>query len=115
MDFPTHKDNISDLIFCNDANQLSQAHCVESFVSSDHGNIFFTVDLAATNATINPNYYSTIHKFPTNYNLRNAAYVSLSTYLCSVNRYLMFSQCNANDAWCLFKVFVACYLSFCLD
>ena len=33
----------------------------------------------------------------------NVDYVSLSAYLCSVNWYLMFSQCDANDAWCLFK------------
>ena len=38
-----------------------------------------------------------------NYNFKNADYVSLSNYLCSVNWYLMFSQCNTNDAWCLFK------------
>ena len=79
MDFPTRKDNILDLIFCNDANHISWAHSVKPFVFSDHENIFFTVDLAAINETLSPNYYSTIDKFSWNYNFRNADYASLST------------------------------------
>ena len=103
VDFPTRKDNILDLIFCNDANYISRAYCVEPFVLSDHENIFFTIDLAATNVTLSPDYLSTIDEFSCNYNFKNADYISLSNYLCSVNWYLMFSQCNTNDAWCLFK------------
>ena len=102
MDFPIRKDNILDLIFCNDANYISRAYCVEPFVLSDHENIFFTIDLAAINVTLSLDYLSTIDKFSCNYNFKNAAYVSLSNYLCFVNWYLMFSQCNTNDAWCLF-------------
>ena len=39
VDFPTGKDNILDLIFCNDANYISQAHRIEPFILSDHENI----------------------------------------------------------------------------
>ena len=70
MDFPTHKDNILDLIFCKDANYISRAYCIEPFVLNDHENIFFTIDLAAINVTLSPNYLSTIDKFSRNYNFK---------------------------------------------
>ena len=103
MDFPTRKDNILNLIFCNDANYISRAYCVEPFVLSDYENIFLTIYLAAITVTLSPDYLSTIDEFSYNYNFKNADYDSLSNYLCSVDWYLMFSQCNTNDTWCLFK------------
>ena len=58
VDFPTRKVNILKLIFCNNANYISRALCVELFVLSDRENIFFTVDLAAINVILSPNYHS---------------------------------------------------------
>ena len=84
VDFPTREDNILDLIFCNDVNYISRAYCVEPFVLSDRENIFVTIDLAAINVTHSPDYLSTIDKFSCNYNFKNADYVSLFNYLCSV-------------------------------
>ena len=52
MDFLTCKVNILGLIYCNDANKISRAYCVELFVLSGHENIFYTVDLAAINITL---------------------------------------------------------------
>ena len=103
VDFPTRKVNILDLIFYNNATIYLGHIVLNRLYLSDHENILFTVDLAAIIVTLSLNYYSTIDKFAWNYNFRDADYASLSTYLCSVNWYLMFSQCITNDACCLFK------------
>ena len=81
VDFPTRKDNILDLIFCNDANYISRAYCVEPFVLSDHENIFFTIDLAAINVTLSPIIFLLLTNSLVIITSKMLHYVSSSNYL----------------------------------